>query len=165
MNPLILKYKLPIRKELHLTQDICQDLRENRQILAQDAEAGGILLGSIYKNYVQVDAISVPAGNDVRKPNYFQRDGERAQRLIYQAYEYSNGTTNYVGEWHTHYQNNPTPSSLDLSEIRNTFDKSQLPLKFVVSIIVGKGDFIGDVWIGFQDGNRLVCCPRLEDIN
>ncbi len=164
LNLPILRYKLPIKKELFITYDVSLELYENRQASADDLEAGGILLGSIYDGFIQIEVISIPGGNDIRKHDYFQRDRERAQRFINQAHKYSRGITNYLGEWHTHYQENPRPSPLDLSEIQQTFKKSSLPLKCVLTIIVGNGDFIGDLWVGFQNINGLEVCPRLIDL-
>lgn len=158
----VLRYQLPINKELHLTYDVSLELYANRQVSARKFEAGGILLGGIYEDFIQIEAISIPGGNDIRKPYFFQRDRERAQRLINQAFEYSRGTTNYLGEWHTHYQTDPQPSPLDISEMQQTFEKSELPLKFIVAIIVGNSDFIGNLWVGFQDKGGLQQCSILN---
>lgn len=158
----ILRYELPIKKELHITYDVSLELYENRQVSAGKYEAGGILLGSIYDDFIQIEAISTPGGSDIRKPSFFQRDRDRAQRLINQAHEYSQGITNYLGEWHTHYQKTPRPSSLDISEMQKTFEKSKLPLQFIVAIIVGNSDFIGNLWVGFQDKDGLQPCSILN---
>ena len=159
----ILRYELPINKELRLTYDVSLELYENRQVSAEEYEAGGILLGSIYDDFIQIEAISIPGGSDIRKPFFFQRDRDRAQRLINQAHEYSQGLTNYLGEWHTHYQKIPQPSSLDISEMQKTFEKSKIPLQFIVAIIVGNSDFIGNLWVGFQDKNGLRLCSEQTD--
>ncbi len=159
----ILRYQLPINVELHIVDDISLELHENKQTSAGDSESGGILLGSIYDDIVRVEAISTPSGSDVRGINYFQRDKAQAQRLINQAYEYSHGTTNYLGEWHTHYQEYPQPSQLDSSEIQKTFKNSILPLNYIIDIIVGCGDNIGDLWIGFIAERGIESCPRIID--
>lgn len=143
--------------------EISLELFQNRQSSVDHLEAGGILLGSIYQKIVRIDAISTPGGNDIRRRNYFQRNRERAQLLINQAHEYSHGKTNYLGEWHTHYQFNPKPSPLDLDEIEKTFRQSQLPLKFIVTIIVGNSDNIGDFWVAFLNENDLVSCSQIKD--
>ncbi len=159
----ILRYQLPIKMELHIVDDISLELHENRQTSVGDFEAGGILLGSIFDDIVRIEAISIPGGGDVRKRNYFQRDKTRAQRLINQAYEYSHGITNYLGEWHTHYQEYPQPSQLDLNEILKTFKNSILPLNYILDIIVGRGDYIGDLWIGYVSERGVEPCSRIID--
>lgn len=163
LNLPIIRYELPIKTQLRFTYDVSLELYENRQVTIENFEAGGILLGSVYGSIIRIEAISTPGGGDIRGPTFFQRARERAQRLINQAYEYSYGTTTYLGEWHTHYQEGPQPSPLDISEIQQTFQQSKLPLKFIVSIIVGNGDFIGDFWVGFQDKNGLQSCSRLAE--
>ena len=114
-----------------------------------------------FDDVVQIDAISIPGGNDVRRRNYFKRDKIRAQKLIDQAYTYSHGITNYLGEWHTHYQECPQPSELDIMEILKTFENSFLPLKYALDIIVGCGDYIGDLCISFIAEHGIEPCPRI----
>jgi proteasome lid subunit RPN8/RPN11 len=65
----------------------------------------------------------------------------------------------FVGEWHTHPEPHPAPSSLDLSSAREAFVTSIHELNFFVSIIVGNEPEKLDLWVGVHDGvnaRRLV---------
>ena len=88
-------------------------------------EAGGVLLGRMMKNSddVIIDMVSPPQKKDKRKRTYFKRNNEH-QNIINEEWEKSGGTCNYLGEWHTHPENNPTPSSIDI----NTWKRQILSL-------------------------------------
>ena len=44
---------------------------------------------------------------------FFIRNSRRAQKIINKQWKKSNGTINYLGEWHTHGWVKPYPSSTD----------------------------------------------------
>jgi integrative and conjugative element protein (TIGR02256 family) len=83
-------------------------------------EAGGVLMGRYIKNTrdVIVDEITVPKPGDLRSSYRFFRTHEQHQERIEQAWERSEHTCTYLGEWHTHSEPNPTPSHVDRSEWR-----------------------------------------------
>lgn len=90
----------------------------HRQHRARDAEAGGILLGRriLETDDVVIDLASEPHVADSRSRFRFFRKKEPAQRLVDTSWERSKGTQNYLGEWHTHPEDDPAPSALDLGE-------------------------------------------------
>jgi integrative and conjugative element protein (TIGR02256 family) len=58
----------------------------------------------------------------------------------------------YIGEWHTHPENFPSPSSVDVSSIMDSFKRNDRPLKdFILMAIVGRED----IYWGFYDGIEL----------
>jgi integrative and conjugative element protein (TIGR02256 family) len=58
-----------------------------------------------------VDSITTPQPTDVRTRFTFDRNGEH-QRLINESWECSAGTCSFVGDWHTHAELYPAPSSV-----------------------------------------------------
>ncbi|WP_366517454.1 Mov34/MPN/PAD-1 family protein [uncultured Alistipes sp.] len=44
----------------------------------------------------------------------------------------------YVGEWHTHPENVPSPSATDLKSIKNIYNTTNLNSDIIVYIIIGR---------------------------
>ena len=113
-------------------------------------EAGGILLGRFIlasKNIV-VDHVTVPMIGDKRSRYAFIRGEKMHQSVITRVWEKSNGTCNYLGEWHTHPEKYPNPSGQDIrnwKEILTTGIFSSLYLYFVI---------VGTIEVRIWEGNR-----------
>jgi len=118
-----------------------------------DYESGGILLGYIYSNYVEIIKIITPSKLDSFGRFFFIRSKERAQRKIDKYWYKSKGILNYVGEWHTHSTINPIPSETDKESIKKTFEMTILDINFLYTIIVGQKN---TYWIGKQTKQRLI---------
>lgn len=87
---------------VELTESFLIKIKEYTQDIGKK-ESGGILLGGYIQEqnkYVITEA-SVPNGNDKRGPAFFIRDYKRAQKIIDKCWSESEGTINYLGEWHT----------------------------------------------------------------
>lgn len=102
-------------------------------------EAGGVLLGRylIDSENIIVDRITVPMVGDSRERNYFKRHQKRHQKVIEKAWEDSGGTCNYLGEWHTHAERYPIPSSLDKREWKRKLQEDTFDSDNLYFIIVG----------------------------
>lgn len=66
-----------------------------------------------------------------------ERDAEKANLFITEDYEASEQTRTYIGEWHTHPENAPIPSSVDYHSIENNFYSASHTAPFLIMIIVG----------------------------
>ncbi len=64
-------------------------------------------------NDVIVDAVTEPMPGDRRTRYSFYRAKRRHQAAIDAAWVASGHTCTYLGEWHTHPETHPTPSSID----------------------------------------------------
>lgn len=77
-----------------------------------------------------------------------ERDAEKANHFITEDYEASEQTRTYIGEWHTHPENNPTPSSVDYHSIESNFYTALHTAPFLIMIIVGLESFHVSVYDG-----------------
>ncbi len=109
-----------------------------------EKESGGILLGKTYNNKVVITDISEPNKHDKASKYEFMRDGESAQKIINHYHQISNGTINYLGEWHTHYEAHPSASSKDFELIDNLLITCVFPstLQFIYMLILGFRSYI-----------------------
>ena len=109
-----------------------------RQTAPDATEAGGVLLGRrLAGGHVVVDEITEPIPTDVRARYAFHRSAEH-QAAIDEAHARSGGTCGYLGEWHTHAEPNPRPSSVDIEDwqrhaCEDTYDGEEL-----IFVIVGQ---------------------------
>lgn len=79
-------------------------------------EAGGILLGHVRGEHLEIIEATEPSFWDKRFRFLFERMPYFHHKLAMKRWKESSGLVRYIGEWHTHPQNYPTPSSIDLRE-------------------------------------------------
>ena len=102
-------------------------------------ESGGVLLGRYILNCsdVVVDRITTPVAGDRRTRIRFFRSARSHQQVIDAAWFSSNGTCNYVGEWHTHPEPDPSPSLVDILDWRRRFLLDRIDSEVLYFVILG----------------------------
>jgi len=155
-------YKLPNGKLLRISDCVLDIFVMHQQISFNVPESGGILLGRVFEKYIMIESASLPGEGDKRGILFFHRDKRKAQSIINKNYEESNGEIIYIGEWHTHCEKEPHPSFIDKWEIKRAFKKSKLNLKYLICIIVSSDKLLGNLWVGYYDGNKITQCQRVS---
>ncbi|HEU4731736.1 MAG TPA: Mov34/MPN/PAD-1 family protein [Kofleriaceae bacterium] len=143
---------------LQLGEDAVVALRSFEQHAPDATEAGGVLLGRYLRDGydIVVDSITTPQPSDVRTRFGFDRNGEH-QRLIDEAWERSNGTCNFLGDWHTHAEPYPRPSAIDLGNWMRMMREDIRDDEACFFVIVGQAE------IRCWEGNRTTSSiTRLE---
>ncbi|MBF6618281.1 MAG: Mov34/MPN/PAD-1 family protein [Candidimonas sp.] len=110
-------------------------LRRRRQLTARAHEAGGQLFGTIDAAQVCVNVATGPYRGDERSRYRYRSDLKAAQRTINE--QAKNGLL-YLGEWHTHAEDRPDPSSLDDEAMRLLLKRSKLNSNSLLMMIVGR---------------------------
>lgn len=115
-------------------------LDTQRQVDAASHEAGGMLLGRLIDGTddVVVDEATEPTGEDRRGRFSFNRAKAAAQRYINLVWRQSGSTRVYLGEWHTHPEDDPTPSDHDLENWRRIAKKAKYDQDYLIFVIVGR---------------------------
>ena len=110
-------------------------------------ESGGVLIGRVLtdSNNVVIDLVSEPCSHDKQKRFAFFRSNAH-QDILTQVWQKSNGTLNYLGEWHTHPEEHPTPSQTDFKNWYKKLKSKGIDTLFLYFIIIGTKS-IG-VWQG-----------------
>lgn len=116
-----------------------QRLTSYRQVGADHKEAGGVLLGRYLLDCadIVVDAITEPLAEDKRSRFSFWRSKHSHQRRIDDAWQASQGTCVYLGEWHTHPEPFPTPSPTDLGDWRRRLRSDKFDGTTLYFLILG----------------------------
>ena len=95
-------------------------------------EAGGTLMGYRSGRHLHVLHATVPMPLDKRSRISFDRLDPGHQREVTRAWEESQGRVDYLGDWHTHPQLNPSPSITDYTEWAKLGSTLNKPLLFMI---------------------------------
>jgi integrative and conjugative element protein (TIGR02256 family) len=156
-----LVFRLADGRRIKLTAEVVNRLQQYAQHAPNAAEAGGVLLGRYLcdSNDVVVDDLTEPLPGDKRGRYSFHRAQKAHQQAIEQAWQTSNGTRTYLGEWHTHPEARPTPSCIDTCDWRRKLHQDQY-FDQLFFFIVGTQQVRG--WSGSRSRPKLVpleCLP------
>ncbi len=138
-------------KSLVINTSVTDTFRRYEQLRGRN-ESGGILLGKVFPNSVTIEKVTTPSIFDRYSRSFFIRSKKSAQKVINKSWFNSNGQLNYLGEWHTHCVEHPTPSPQDRKMIQNSFDTTIMEIDFLFLIIIGLSNTI---WVGVQTENGL----------
>lgn len=109
-----------------------------RQIESADHEAGGVLIGERRGENFVVKEVTIPSSKDCSSRFHFVRKFFHHQLTIVNANRQFGGTSNYLGEWHTHPQDQPYPSSIDFNNWKSSL-RAQKP--YLVAVIGRYGNW------------------------
>jgi len=127
--------------KIYFTHDVLLLIAKFKQISSKQNEAGGVLLGQVKNNNIYITRISFPSSHDKSSRYSFSRNKKFAQAIIDFEFYNSNKRTIYLGEWHTHPEELPTPSNTDRKMIKDQFSKNILSEPFLLQYIQGTKGF------------------------
>lgn len=135
---------------LKLSKNVISSMNEFVQDEKFKDEAGGVLLGRFILNTkdIIVDKVTTPLYGDLRGRYQYIREADNHQKLIIDAWNKSAGTCNYLGEWHTHPENYPNPSSQDLKNWKEILNTRTFSSQYLYFVIVGIEEV--RVWEGYK---------------
>lgn len=154
MNKIDFPYTLKIYEEV---LDKLKELYNGDQRF----EVGGVLLGKIdVKNgIVSIEKIEEIKSKEVFRLSYI-RDNKIAQQVINKSWTDSKGIINYLGEWHTHPNVNPSPSSTDKTTIMaQTIEKNSKYFPYTILLIIGKSERIT---VTIANKGRIILCTHIR---
>ncbi len=126
---------------VYFTKDVLLLISKFIQSKQKQYEAGGILLGQVKENNIYITRVSFPSNQDKSSRFSFSRNKDYAQAIIDFEFHNSNKRTIYLGEWHTHPEELPTPSTTDRKMIKDQFSKNKLNEPFLLQYIQGTKGF------------------------
>jgi integrative and conjugative element protein (TIGR02256 family) len=136
---------------IKITRTALDVIEGHKQIKRKAKESGGILLGQVIGNEVFILKVSTPNIFDKASRHSFDCNKDAAQVIINYEFMNSGQKTIYIGEWHTHPENHPTPSRVDNKMIVQQYFKNRINEPFLILLIQG---FKG-IYIGIFDGKTL----------
>jgi integrative and conjugative element protein (TIGR02256 family) len=140
---------------------VLQAMLSFAQLDEDRVESGGLLVGRHIRESddVIVDVATTPLPGDRQERYRFIRGKRAHQAELDRLWETSNGTWTYLGEWHTHAEPVPRPSSVDRSNWRRILTCDQFS-EWLFFVIVGMTDLC--IWEGRSGHRELHALPRLS---
>ena len=152
-------YEGPDGLTLHIAPPVLAHFYNHVQRRCWSREAGGQLFASIKNKRWTIAKATGPRPTDLRSRFSFRPDrkAEKAEILSF----FQEGL-HYVGDWHTHPQDVPSPSNTDMCNITDTVQASEHSLPGFLMIIVGRLPAPEGLWLSFHDirGGYAECLLR-----
>lgn len=125
------------RNLVYIHTEVLDVLQRHIQKGVSDLEGGGLLLGYVRGSHLEIVEATIPTKFDRRFRAFFERMKDLHEHIAQKRWADSNGLIRYVGEWHTHPQDYPSPSGTDLTEWRKLAVKRK-DRRPVLGLIVGR---------------------------
>ena len=132
-------------QRLLLTDEVLAHFRRHRQLADHSKEAGGQLFATFNGDKIQIERATGPRQSDRRGIRSFIPNRLAERREIKRLFK---ARLHYVGDWHTHPEPRPQPSSTDIDSFQNMFSKSRHKLASLVIVIVGTVAFPEGLFVG-----------------
>ena len=139
-------------QNLLLTDAVLAHFVRHRQLTHRSKEAGGQLFAAFDQNRIQIERATGPRLSDRRGLRTFIPNRIAERREIKQLFKKG---LHYVGEWHTHPEPRPLPSSTDIDSFQDMFRKSRHKLASFVVIIVGTVEPSEGMFVGLCTNDRI----------
>ena len=148
-------------QSLTISDAVLKHLSKYRQRRAWSREAGGQLFAEISGTDIVITTITGPRRSDRRSRFAYHPDRRREQAEIDKHFAQA---LHYVGDWHTHPQPRPTPSSEDLRSMSECVRKSRHRLNSFVLIIVGSDDLPDGLHISLHTGSNVIVAWERKEL-
>lgn len=135
--------------EILIEPSVVELIRGYCQQKSNMPESGGILLGYRRGNHLHIVVATTPQPNDRRTRFRFYRRDPYHQEVAISQWDMSGNTLDYIGEWHTHPEPYPMPSSLDISEWIKICCARKTNMVFLIA------GWTGDFWLGVGRGQHI----------
>lgn len=153
-------YKLPNSLGfLEISDKVISHMISFKQDSFLKKESGGQLFGSFVDNVIKVFEATGPNKKDKRSMFSFWPHRPTEQIEIHKKYTESG--LHFVGDWHTHPENIPNPSSGDVASIKRMAEESKYDLVGIFMLILGRKEIPEGLYVGFYTSGVLY---RLEKI-
>jgi integrative and conjugative element protein (TIGR02256 family) len=148
----------PIRNAPHVDKTLVLIEKRRLELIlgyARDhqlhGEVGGLLIGSRRGAHLHITKVSLPGARDQSTRYSFLRRDWSHQVFATKAWIQSGFTLDWVGEWHTHPQMHPVPSSIDMATWREQVKRRRRAMTYIV---IGSANY----WVGLLSEDSMV--PR-----
>ena len=136
---------------IHLAAPCVETLEAHRQRTRFHREIGGQLFARFVDGTLVVERATCVKG--VRSRFSFHPNRGEEQREIDALFGQG---FHYVGDWHTHPEDTPTPSSPDRTKMLEIFQQSRHQLPYMLMAIVGLKPFPDGLFLGAVKAGRII---------
>lgn len=97
----------------YIEKRVLEAIFQFKQVAQNISESGGLLAGYYKGNDLHVVNFTTPQVKDKKGRFHFHRRDLKHVNQVRQWYIQSGGSINCLGEWHTHPESYPSPSTID----------------------------------------------------
>lgn len=137
---------------------ILKSLQHENLRIAGTHEVGGVLLGYRRGEDIEIVNATFPSNGDKSSRNKFERLSRHHQLVAMKFWKASQKKIDWVGEWHTHPEKTPTPSTIDIKSWRQLVSRHGSPMSFI--ILGYDGVWIGNVCDSTSKPERLALLEK-----
>ena len=137
---------------LELSSAVLDRFHSFRQVRFWQREAGGQLFARIEDSRILVVEATGPRRTDRRSRTSYEPDRRAEQMEIDERFPLK---LHFIGDWHTHAEDTPNPSPVDLQSTRDCVRRSRHVLNAFVLIVVGRKDFPKALHVSVHDGSHV----------
>lgn len=120
------------------SEEVIEILKRYQQNTNDSVESGGLILGKIRGEHFEVTNITTPQPKDIQNRYSFERNDPEHIKIMQLLKNSSNKEICYLGEWHTHPEDQPTPSIIDVNEWCSIRKKR---MYHVIFLIIGRNNY------------------------
>ncbi|MDB8803648.1 Mov34/MPN/PAD-1 family protein [Romboutsia sp. 1001216sp1] len=146
--------------EIKINNEIIEIMKNYIQV-RNLPENGGMLIGSARAdaNIIEINDITEPQELDKSSRFGFHRSDEH-NKILRKKWIESEYKKMYLGEWHTHPQDTPSPSFLDKRSWKNLLKYSISDSKILIFIIIGFNTI--EIWGGDRESKIIERCGSIS---
>ena len=139
-------------QKLAFADNVLARFRRYQQMRWWHREAGGQLFARVRDGWIEVAEATGPRRTDRRSRTSYEPDPRAEQREIDERFPLG---LHFVGDWHTHPEDRPSPSLIDTRSTAEGVRRSFHSLHAFVMVIVGRGVFPEALHVSVHDGEAL----------
>ncbi len=126
--------------KIHVSEELLGIWRDKRQLDKNSHEAFGVLIGSQSEcaSEFWLEICTIPQSQDSATRSSFNLRASQHQHVVDLHFKKSKGTLGYIGTWHTHPENTPIPSHVDIADWRICIERN--PDRTLLFVIIGQMD-------------------------
>lgn len=146
------KMKLPNGKTVDILADVFSQISRWLQVNQNDPESGGYILGyrHIDTDNISLEYVTCPQPLDIRSRTSFRMRDPKHKIFLLRG---KISKSYYMGLWHTHPQERPTPSGTDWEDWNDTLRMDRTACNYIFFIIAGTNEL--RVWAGDSETKRI----------
>lgn len=125
--------------QVSITEEVLAFL-EDQAKASPNRETGGIVAGSGLAEDGTATILKASDGGSraLRQQSFFSRDTTHCQQLVDEWAVESGGMIDYLGEWHKHLEDDPTPSRQDVRTLRDIARSPDYHVRLPLLLIIGR---------------------------
>jgi integrative and conjugative element protein (TIGR02256 family) len=147
----VIAYSIGVSSQMLLFYpEVIARFERHQQLRWWQCEAGGQLFARFRGDAIHVVEATGPRRSDRRSRYKYEPDRRAEQREIEERFPLG---VHFIGDWHTHPEDDPRPSAVDLRTTADGVRTSRHGLHAFVMVIAGRAQFPAGLYVALHDGN------------